>query len=118
VVVSCALFLLFIEEDLRLVRDRVRTTVTAWADSIAAVSFASSNVSYKRNYHQQSSGWYWNAGRDEVAAKRPSGFWGKIRTFSRSEKSPPESLFSFTEPESAAASCSWSAMAARGCGLL
>jgi hypothetical protein len=44
-----SLLVLSPEEERRLVSDRVLTTVAICADSMAAVSLASSNVSYRRN---------------------------------------------------------------------
>jgi hypothetical protein len=49
-VVEFRLTLLTEFEELRFVKDRVLITVAVCADSIAAVSLASSNVSYRSSY--------------------------------------------------------------------
>jgi hypothetical protein len=50
------------EEERRLVNDRVLTTVAICADSIAAMSLASSKLSYRRKTILVKPWWHWHAG--------------------------------------------------------
>jgi hypothetical protein len=57
---------LLTDEDLRLVKDLVLSTGIAWAVSTTAVSFASSNVSYRVDHHQQSPWSYLTVSKEVV----------------------------------------------------